>query len=301
MKRQHTPTERVGINAVERIVLRMGWIFREQPICDFGVDAHVEVCENGKPSGRLIALQIKAGESYFDEVLPEGFVYRGSSAHLEYWIGHSLPVLLILYHPARDEAWWCAITSQSVQRTPQGWHVTVPITQRLGESSHAALAVFAIPDFTLRQELALLTSQLSSPDGGAKRLSSLLDALAVAQREIAVSAPYFDEQLLWALSALARRGVRVRILSMPEAYKRLEDDVAGSEHAQLEWRVAASLHAKFIVIDQVLVVFGSANFNSRAWRNPVEHVLASVDIGAVLAVRDSFEELWLASAPPGAR
>ena len=54
VKPQYTPAERVGINAVERTILRFGWIFREQSIADFGIDAHAEVCEGGKPTGGLI-------------------------------------------------------------------------------------------------------------------------------------------------------------------------------------------------------------------------------------------------------
>lgn len=52
-------TERVGVNAVEAIFLSMGWIFREQTISDFGIDAHVEPKDDGIPTGQLIALQIK--------------------------------------------------------------------------------------------------------------------------------------------------------------------------------------------------------------------------------------------------
>jgi hypothetical protein len=80
VKRRYTPTERMGINAVEAIVLRLGWIFREQARPDFGIDALVEICEHGKPSGRLIALQIKSGESFFKECSTDGFVCRGSKA-----------------------------------------------------------------------------------------------------------------------------------------------------------------------------------------------------------------------------
>ena len=43
VRRQYNPEERVGISAVEHIVAaKMGWIWREQPIADFGIDAHIE-------------------------------------------------------------------------------------------------------------------------------------------------------------------------------------------------------------------------------------------------------------------
>ena len=57
-------TERVGVNAVEAIFLNeLNWAFREQTVSDYGIDAQVEVMEDGKPTGKLIALQIKSGEA----------------------------------------------------------------------------------------------------------------------------------------------------------------------------------------------------------------------------------------------
>jgi len=50
-----TKTERIGVNAVERIVLDdLGWIFREQLIVDLGIDAHIELVEH-EPTGKLVA------------------------------------------------------------------------------------------------------------------------------------------------------------------------------------------------------------------------------------------------------
>lgn len=69
--------DRVGVNAVERIVVGdLGWIFREQPILDFGIDAQVELVEDGDPTGKLIGLQIKTGLGNFRET-SEGLVYYG--------------------------------------------------------------------------------------------------------------------------------------------------------------------------------------------------------------------------------
>jgi hypothetical protein len=58
-------TDREGVNAVERVFVKeLGWIFREQTIGDWGIDAHVEVANEKEPSGRLLALQIKSGKSF---------------------------------------------------------------------------------------------------------------------------------------------------------------------------------------------------------------------------------------------
>jgi hypothetical protein len=99
---RYSATERIGVNAVERIALdQLGWIFREQPIADMGIDAHIERVDDGNPTGKLVALQIKTGASHF-RVTNGVLIYYGNATHLEYWTGHSLPVLLVAHLPGRD-------------------------------------------------------------------------------------------------------------------------------------------------------------------------------------------------------
>ena len=59
--------DRKGVNLTERQVLEAGLIFREQPVSDYGIDAHIEIENNGKATGRLIAVQIKSGPTCFKE------------------------------------------------------------------------------------------------------------------------------------------------------------------------------------------------------------------------------------------
>ena len=57
--------ERIGVSATEKIINQMGLIFREQPTDDYGIDAQIETIENGYATGKLIAVQIKSGSSFF--------------------------------------------------------------------------------------------------------------------------------------------------------------------------------------------------------------------------------------------
>ena len=67
------------MNAVEAIFLSMKWLFRRQLESDFGIDAQVEVVdEEGKPTGQLVALQIKSGPSYFKK-RGDDYVFRGKN------------------------------------------------------------------------------------------------------------------------------------------------------------------------------------------------------------------------------
>ena len=69
-------TERIGVNHVGEIAARNNWIFREQPIDDVGIDAHMELIEKTGESKQLLALQIKSGTSWFSEKKDDYIIFR---------------------------------------------------------------------------------------------------------------------------------------------------------------------------------------------------------------------------------
>jgi hypothetical protein len=89
-------TDREGIGVCQVLVTRLGVVFREQSTSDFGVDAQVEMKRGGRPTGRLVGLQIKSGPSYFDEPYEDGWIFRPKEKHVPYWLNHSLPVYVLL-------------------------------------------------------------------------------------------------------------------------------------------------------------------------------------------------------------
>lgn len=128
-------TERVGVNAVEAIFLNMGWIFREQPISDYGIDAHVEPKDDGVPTGQLIALQIKTGDSYFRK-RGENYVFYGERIHLDYWRRHILPVFIILHNPTTGQTVWQRVDPDLVEEHGGGrWSLEIPADQVLNASA----------------------------------------------------------------------------------------------------------------------------------------------------------------------
>jgi len=136
---QYTTTDRVGVNAVERIVVKdLGWIFREQPIVDMGIDAHVEKVEKGNPSGKLLALQIKTGASHFIDK-GDHLVFYGKLRHLNYWTGHSLPVLLIAHLPESDETFWALVSESSAKRTAKRWKIEISKKSAFGKKTQQKL------------------------------------------------------------------------------------------------------------------------------------------------------------------
>lgn len=118
-------TERLGVSALQYFFAESGWLFREQPIHDYGIDAHVEIFED-RPTGKLIAFQVKSGSSFFLEQTAEAIVHRTDETHVSYWVNHSMPVVLVLFNPETKAMHWQQVTKQTVESTGKGWKILVP-------------------------------------------------------------------------------------------------------------------------------------------------------------------------------
>lgn len=139
-----SPTERIGVNAVEAVFLNeFQWITRSQYESDQGIDSQVEVCVDGRPTGKLIAIQIKSGSSYFRETNDGCVVIRGKKVHYEYWVNHSLPVILVVYNPETKVILWKHLTKDSIFVSSKGWKTNIEYDHRLDSSSIVELSRIA--------------------------------------------------------------------------------------------------------------------------------------------------------------
>ncbi|HGS4888132.1 TPA: DUF4365 domain-containing protein [Vibrio parahaemolyticus] len=138
--------ERLGVSRLEFYFSQNGWLFREQVILDFGIDAQVEIVDENYPTGDLIAIQIKSGLSFFDEETDDSYVFRTTDKHISYWANHSLPVILVLYHPEQDKLYWQSISEETVINTGKNWKVKVPKSNELTEKSFYHLSRLTQPE-----------------------------------------------------------------------------------------------------------------------------------------------------------
>jgi cardiolipin synthase len=100
----------------------------------------------------------------------------------------------------------------------------------------------------------------------------LVTAVYRARRSISLVTPYFvpESALLMALCLAARRGVAVDLLLPARSNHRLSDLARGRALRALAqagarvWLAPGMLHAKLVVIDDVLALAGSANLDSRS-------------------------------------
>ena len=135
--------EGLGAYAVSSEFSQWGWEFRADPVAGFGIDAHVEPTAGGQPLGSPIALQIKAGPSYFAEPVPGGWRYRGTDPHLASWQRHCLPVVLLVHNPVAGVTYWAHLRAGDITLDGDGWQLLVPGDQVLGAGSREQLAALA--------------------------------------------------------------------------------------------------------------------------------------------------------------
>lgn len=129
----------MGVRIVDAVVHDdLHYIFRAREKHDLGIDGEIELVDKKDHkrygTGRLIAVQIKCGLSFFTEVDREAYVYRGEGKHLDYWSDFSLPVIIVICHPDTKEAYWTEFSHASVERLSKGWKIRIPQRNRLQEA-----------------------------------------------------------------------------------------------------------------------------------------------------------------------
>lgn len=137
--RRFDSTERIGVNETERIVIKnLGWIFREQPIADVGLDAIIEQVEDGEPTGRFIAVQIKTGLGNFYKT-EKSLTYYATNIHYNYWINLCIPIILVAHIPNEGETYWQEIKKENFKKSKKSWKIDIPLKQKLSESQKEGL------------------------------------------------------------------------------------------------------------------------------------------------------------------
>lgn len=146
-------TERRGIHLVGLAAGDIGVIFRELPTSDQGIDGQLELTDDeGNATGRLIAVQVKAGQSFFQEETNDRFTFRPSDRHRNLWMNHSLPVIVILCDPITKLCYWELVSEEACRSTGSGWRLDIPKKQTLDSVQRLeeiAAPVAAASDFTV--------------------------------------------------------------------------------------------------------------------------------------------------------
>lgn len=173
--------ERIGVHHCGEIAEKNEWMFREQPINDVGIDAHMEfVDSSGKPK-RLLALQIKSGVSWFKEQKDGYVVFRNiDKRQYNYWTMNSLPCIVVLYNPNDNVCIWQELTDKTIERTKsrdgKGYFVKVPLNQVFldAASNDKLLAFTNLPEHIVNYNFLLSQKKFMQiiQNGGLVKLHS---------------------------------------------------------------------------------------------------------------------------------
>jgi cardiolipin synthase A/B len=130
------------------------------------------------------------------------------------------------------------------------------------------------------------------------------ELIHAARHELVISTPYFvpDEQLLYALTSAARRGVRVALVVPHRNDSRV---VAGASRSYYRELIAAGvevheyrpglLHAKTMVVDGEIGLIGSANLDRRSFELNFENNVLFADAQLAGQIRARQDE-WIAQS-----
>ena len=143
---QSWQTAELGLARAHTTAAQLGWPYRQQDAHDYGIDVHIEPLENATVLGKLIALQVKAGESWFREWSDQfgWWVFRSDQKHLDYWLNHVLPVIVVMYDPATDMAYWQVVATHTVRPTEKGFVLPIPQDQPFTVEAREALLAVAV-------------------------------------------------------------------------------------------------------------------------------------------------------------
>jgi cardiolipin synthase A/B len=140
----------------------------------------------------------------------------------------------------------------------------------------------------------------SSPEGGTNALKLIyLLSLAAARESIDIQSPYLitDASTAWSLAEARRRGVRIRML--------VEGDITDAKPVKFAGRAQygtlmqqgidiyeyqpSMMHTKAVIVDGVLSIVGSANFDNRSFELNDELNVVVFDRAVAARLREDFE------------
>lgn len=154
------------------------WMFREQPVNDIGIDAHIEYIDDSNKPKQLLALQIKSGPSWFGETKNGCIVFRHiDERQYNYWIANPLPCILVLYNPTDDKCIWQILSKNTIKSTQGGnYYVEVPLSNVFldDKSNEKLLKITNLPEYVVNYNFLLsqITFMEIIQKGGTVKLHS---------------------------------------------------------------------------------------------------------------------------------
>ena len=244
-------TDREGVSLASLKISQTGHIVREQPTSDFGIDAIIEIKADGVATGRLIAIQIKSGTSYFENKTSTGTWHRVKSKHRDLWLNHSLPVLVVLCDIEKQKCYYELVDKATLVPAGLNWKIHILDEKVLERQSAKDLIDLASPvaaasDYTVIEEKDVsfagarrISIKVVAHQGIKPLTKQKLAAVARATLVRARASTYFRDEL--SARALKSRAVEV---VFGYIYLRDIDQESASWACKFDW-VSPDLEPQF--------------------------------------------------------
>lgn len=162
--RKSAVVSKKGVNYVRGIIEGAGCLFQQiDQENDLGIDAICElVNEDGRPENYLFALQIKSGDSYYNEASATCSFSIGT--HREYWAKYKVHLYALVYIPKLNTAYWTNVKA-FLKSNPDANSVSFCVNRANQFDEEKFLAYFKPmvtgrgPNISLEDSLALARSQ----------------------------------------------------------------------------------------------------------------------------------------------
>ncbi|MEU4448266.1 DUF4365 domain-containing protein [Actinosynnema sp. NPDC050801] len=215
--------------------------------------------------GLVVGVQVKTGDSWFDEPRRDqsgevtGWWFRDDDReHVDYWLAHTLPHLLVLHDLDSATSYWVHVTPEAVVPTGKGAKILVPRSDTVDRAHREALLTVAA---TVRPPAVWEGSAWAG--SGAIRPKDLLRHALLTPRLVA---PHFNAGVAQAIGPEQAVALIVEARSQAiEGFAARHPQVPGLEPAgnspEWGWRFAAALAERTLTgaIDDLLACVETAD------------------------------------------
>ncbi|WP_101607880.1 DUF4365 domain-containing protein [Amycolatopsis sp. BJA-103] len=242
----------VGEAAAKLAFLRLGWaVIDAAPEHDVGTDLYLEVRDDQLSySGWMMGAQVKAGASWFDEPRHDesgnivGWWFRTDQEHVDYWLTHTLPHLVIFHDENADISYWVNITADAAVSTGKGVKIFIPRANTL-DGEHRKELFAAARDSGKNYVRRSRRDAIRQADYA---LAGAIDLLATSTERSPLDVDRRDFRMAFAAELRALRGLTgspsIATLSKNTNLEivKIERFLSG-EHLPSRWMVGALVHA----------------------------------------------------------
>ena len=176
-----------GIAIIARCVNDMGYLFHDRRL-DHGIDGAIELVDpDGHALNQIVMVQSKASNRMFRNETADSFQWTARAADLNYWLDANTPVIVVLSHPNKDEAWWFDV--RRVFSDPERRQKRTVVIDKRRQAFDKLAAVDIMRLATLGTASARASGQVAQPSVAAVGTVAAADALELGVH----SAPAVEE------------------------------------------------------------------------------------------------------------